>query len=85
MNLGALTSLNLEFFICQTGCISQGSLKKQNQQCVEREKEREVYFKELAYMIMGFPGGSHGKESTCNVGNSVSIPGSGRYSGEGNG
>ena len=59
MNLGALTSLNLEFLICQIGCISQGSLKKKNQHCVEREKEtekeREVYFKKLAYMIMDFP------------------------------
>ena len=32
-----------------------------------------------------FPGGSDGKESACNVGNSVSIPGSGRSSGEGSG
>ena len=30
----------------------------------------------------GFPGG---KESTCNVGDSISIPGSERYPGEGNG
>ena len=52
---------------------------------MEREKKREVYFKELAYMIMGFPGGSDGKESTCNVGNSGSVPGLGRYSEEGNG
>ena len=27
---------------------------------------------------MGFPGGSDGKESTCNVGNLGSIPGLGR-------
>ena len=27
---------------------------------------------------MGFPGGSHGKESTCNVGDLGLIPGSGR-------
>ena len=35
--------------------------------------------------IMGFPGGSGGKESACNVGDPGLIPGSGRASGEGNG
>ena len=37
---------------------------------------------------MGFPGGSVGKESTCNVGDAGgagSIPGSGRSPGEGHG
>ena len=29
-------------------------------------------------LIKGFPGGSDGKESTCNAGNPGSIPGSGR-------
>ena len=33
---------------------------------------------------MGFPGGSAGKESTCNAGDLGSIPGLGRYPGEGN-
>ena len=33
---------------------------------------------------MNFPGGSDGKESTCNVGDLGSIPGLGRSSGEGN-
>ena len=33
----------------------------------------------------GFPGGSDGKESTCNAGDQGSIPGSGRSSGQGNG
>ena len=32
-----------------------------------------------------FPGGSNGKESACNAGDSGSIPGSGRSPGEGNG
>ena len=32
---------------------------------------------------MGFPGASHGKEPTCNVGDPDSIPGSGRSPGEG--
>ena len=33
----------------------------------------------------GFPGGSNGKESTCNAGDLGLIPGSGRSPGEGNG
>ena len=33
----------------------------------------------------GFPGGSDGKESACNAGDLVSIPGSGRSPGQGNG
>ena len=34
---------------------------------------------------MGFPNGSNSKESSCNVGDPNSIPGSGRPPGEGNG
>ena len=34
---------------------------------------------------MGFPGGSDSKESACNAGDPGSIPGWGRYPGEGNG
>ena len=34
---------------------------------------------------MGFPSGSDGEESTCNVGHLGSIPGLGRSPGEGNG
>ena len=34
---------------------------------------------------LGFPGGSDGKESACNVGDPGSIPGSGRSPGEGYG
>ena len=33
----------------------------------------------------GFPGGSEGKESACNAGDPRSIPGLGRFPGEGNG
>ena len=35
--------------------------------------------------VQGFPGGSDGKESACNVGDLGSIPGSGRSPGEGKG
>ena len=34
---------------------------------------------------MGFPGGSGSKVSACNTGDPGSIPGLGRYPGEGNG
>ena len=34
---------------------------------------------------LGFPGGSDGKESTCNAGDCDSTPGLGRSPGEGNG
>ena len=34
---------------------------------------------------MGFPDGSDDKEPACNAGDPGLIPGSGRYSGEGNG
>ena len=34
---------------------------------------------------MGFPGSSDGKESTCNAGDLDSIPGLGRFPGEGKG
>ena len=36
-------------------------------------------------VFLGFPSGSAGKESTCNVGDLGSIPGLGRSLGEGNG
>ena len=35
-------------------------------------------------LLLGFPGGSDGKESTCNAGNLGSIPGLGISPGEGN-
>ena len=36
-------------------------------------------------MLLGFPGGSDGKESTCNAGDTGSIPGLGRSSEGGHG
>ena len=36
-------------------------------------------------LLMGFPGGSDGKESACNAGDPGLISGSGRSPGEGNG
>ena len=37
------------------------------------------------FVFLGFPGGSDGKVSACNVGDPGSIPGSGRSPGDGNG
>ena len=42
-----------------------------------------VLFGGLFLAVMGFPGGSAGKESTCNVGDPGSTPGLGRSPGEG--
>ena len=39
----------------------------------------------ISPFLWGFPGGSVGKESTCNTGDVGSIPGSGRSPGVGNG
>ena len=39
----------------------------------------------IARIKFGFPGGSAGKESACNVGDLGSIPGSGRSPGGGHG
>ena len=38
----------------------------------------------LSHLKLGFPGGSDGKESACNMGNTGLIPGSGRSPGKGN-
>ena len=49
----------------------------------EGMKEYEIYFSAMIHK--GFPGGSDGKASTCNVGDLSSIPESGRSPGEENG
>ena len=43
------------------------------------------FFFTLCIEFWGFPGGSDGKESACNVGGLSLTPGLGRYPGEGNG
>ena len=40
---------------------------------------------QLSVFVLGFPGGSDGKESTCNAGDLGSIPGLGRSPGGGHG
>ena len=44
-----------------------------------------VQQKKIKFDILGFPGGSNGEESACNVGDLGSIPPLGRSPGEGNG
>ena len=39
----------------------------------------------MVLLVLGFPGGSEGKESACNVGDLDLNPGSGKSPGEGNG
>ena len=45
----------------------------------------ELHIKAIHMYIYGFPGGSDGKEFTCNAGDPGLIPGSGKSPGEGNG
>ena len=56
---------------------------QQRQDCLFNKWRRENWISK--YQRMGFPGGSAGKESTCNVGDLGLIPGQGRFPGEGNG
>ena len=48
-------------------------------------KIKTVALSHLVEEYLGFPGGSDGKESACNVGHPDSIPGSGRSPGGGHG
>ena len=43
------------------------------------------FFMQIYKVFMGFPGSSDGKESACTAGDPGSMPGLGRFSGEGNG
>ena len=48
-------------------------------------KVMSLLFNMLSSFVMGFPGGSKGKESACNTGDLGSIPGMGKSSGGGHG
>ena len=39
----------------------------------------------ISFIVLGFPWGSDGKEFACNIGDLGSIPGFGRFPGEGKG
>ena len=45
----------------------------------------DFHFHTFHISLLGFPGGSDGKESTCSAGDLVLIPGLGRSLGEGHG
>ena len=59
-------------------------IKKDQNAWRKKLKERQREMNNLTVLV-GFPGGSAGKESTCNAGDTGSVPGLGRSSGEGNG
>ena len=48
-------------------------------------KFQQYFLIDISKLILGFSGGSDGKESACNVGDLGSITGLGRYPGEENG
>ena len=51
---------------------------------MDRGAWKSMYYKlQVTIEVLGFPGGSAGKESACNVGDLGLIPGLGRYPGEG--
>ena len=52
--------------------------------CIESKNNNLGQYFSLSIIQLGFPGGSGGKESTCNAGDPGSIPGSGGSPGEGN-
>ena len=56
-----------------------------NKHWIWSDFEAYTTFKEHTSVLNGFSGGSDGKASACNVGDSGSIPGLGRSPGEGNG
>ena len=64
-------------------CCSPWSCKELEVTYRLNDKIRGMRYQMLAKF--GFPGGSDGKESVCNVGAPGSIPGLGRSPGEGNG
>ena len=49
-----------------------------------REQKLPDFPEERTFEVQGFPYSSVGKESACNVGDPGSIPGLGRFPGEGN-
>ena len=49
-----------------------------------RDTESDMTEQLTPCLLLGFPGGSVGKESACNAGDLGSIPGLGRFPGEGN-
>ena len=51
--------------------------------CSKEDRTQPKVNKQVHKIIKGFPGSSVGKESACSAGDPGSIPGSGRFAGEG--
>ena len=51
--------------------------------CCKEDGAQPKVSKQVHKIIKGFPGSSVGKESACSAGDPGSIPGSGRFAGEG--
>ena len=75
----------------KNGVHIQGNLKRRMKFWDTPQHERSLKTLKLGEIqqtlkdTQGFPGGSDDKESACNMGDADSIPGSGRYPGEGKG
>jgi len=65
----------------------EGAMSRGMQAASKNWKQQENKFplEPLLCKVISFPGGSVGKESTCNAGDTGSIPGLGRSPGEGHG
>ena len=51
---------------------------------MEQEEAEDLIETDLVRQKRGFPGGSDGNDYACNAGDLVLIPGSGRFTGQGN-
>ena len=60
-------------------------VKGQRTRAIQEGLSEEVIFERSPARKKGFPGGLDGKESACNDADLGSIPGSGRFPGEGHG
>jgi len=76
-------------FVRKPECHIKHKLRDPRRCLRDIEKAKYSRREELLYnlkklLVSGFSGGSDGKEFACNVGELGSIPGSGRFLGEGN-
>ena len=71
---------SMDMNLGNVGDSEQGSLE-----CCSPRGHKQSDITEQQHKMMGFLGGSDGKESTCNAGNTSSIPILGRFPREGNG
>ena len=69
--------------MCKTFRVQWGNKLSFQKSTLKSGNKNICHFQALV-IIMGFPGGSDGKESTCNAGDTGLIPGSGRFPEEGN-